>query len=85
MEIPGLTLSCRELVELVTDYHEGVLAPEARARFEQHLAVCSGCQSYVDQMRATIRAVGVLRETDITEPARGTLMATFRSWKKQKP
>jgi anti-sigma factor RsiW len=31
-------LSCQELVELVTDYLDGALAPVQRARFEAHVA-----------------------------------------------
>ena len=47
-------LTCREFVELVTDYLEGRMAPADRARFEEHLAICPGCQTYVDQMRETL-------------------------------
>ncbi|MGN6358798.1 MAG: anti-sigma factor family protein, partial [Thermomicrobiales bacterium] len=50
-------LSCQELVELVTDYLEGALSAEDRARFEAHLATCRGCTAYVEQMRLTIRLV----------------------------
>jgi anti-sigma factor RsiW len=38
-------LRCRELVELVTDYLEGALAPAERARFEAHVADCPGCET----------------------------------------
>ena len=53
-------LSCQELVELVTDYLEGALPAELHDRFERHIAHCSGCQAYLEQMRATIRATGAL-------------------------
>lgn len=81
MEVPGMTLSCRELVELVTEYTEGSLEPETRARFEQHVSLCDGCRRYVDQMRATIRATGALRDEDVAPEARQTLVAAFRGWK----
>ena len=48
-------VSCREIVELVTDYLEGALPPSEHARFEAQLAECEGCARYVDQMRATVR------------------------------
>ena len=51
---PG-DLECRELVELVTDYLEGALAPDERVQFELHLAVCDGCTAYLRQLRATLR------------------------------
>ena len=37
-------LTCKELVELVTDYLENRLALPERLRFEEHLALCAGCQ-----------------------------------------
>ena len=73
---------CQELVELVTAYLEGALAPADRARFEAHLAVCSKCRVYVEQMRDTIRALGRLGEDDLTPDARTALLRAFREWKR---
>jgi anti-sigma factor RsiW len=75
-------LSCRELVELVTDYLEGALPPEERRRFEAHLDGCDGCQDYLEQMRQTIRATGMLSEEAIAPEARAALLALFRAWKR---
>jgi anti-sigma factor RsiW len=55
-------LTCRELVELATDYLEGALPPDERARFEAHLERCLGCASFLEQMRQTAQLAGVLRE-----------------------
>ena len=74
-------LTCRELVELVTDYLQGALSPAARARFKRHLRSCAVCPRYVDQLRASVRVLGRLREDDLPEPARGALLAAFRTWK----
>lgn len=74
-------LTCKELVELVTDYLEGGMGPEGRARFEEHLAMCEGCTSYVDQMRRTIEMLGRLTEESIPFSAKVELMQTFRHWK----
>jgi len=75
-------LTCRELVELVTDYLEGSLPTEERARFEGHLAGCEGCRSYLEQMRLTIRAMGRLTEESIPDGAREELLRAFRAWKR---
>jgi anti-sigma factor RsiW len=75
-------LPCHELVELVTDYLEGVLAPEVRARVEAHLAACEGCATYLDQMRDTIRVVGALREEDLDPRVREELVGAFRGWRR---
>ena len=62
-------LSCQELVELVTDYLEGALPAELHQRFEAHIAHCSGCQAYLAQMRATIRATGELSVESVSPEA----------------
>ena len=50
-------LTCKEAVELVTDYLEEALLPEMEARFNQHLDTCPGCTLYVDQMRQTLHTL----------------------------
>ena len=74
-------LSCQELVELVTDYLEGVLPPELHARFEQHIAHCTGCQTYLAQMRATIDATGSLTPESVSPDAERALLDAFRGWR----
>jgi anti-sigma factor RsiW len=75
-------LTCKELVEIVTDYFEGRMPPRERLRFEEHLLVCPGCTAYVEQMRDTIMLVGVLGENDVPGPAREQLLRAFRDWKR---
>ena len=62
-------IACIELVELLTDYLEGVLPPDEVAAVEAHLAICPPCRTYLAQMRATIDALGhVPVETLSTRP-----------------
>jgi predicted anti-sigma-YlaC factor YlaD len=74
-------LTCKELVELVTDYLEGALAPTEHRRFEEHLAGCQGCRNYLQQMRETIRLTGKLTEEAIEPQAKEALLQVFRAWK----
>ncbi len=76
-------MSCRELVQVINDYLEGALTPPDRKRFEEHLAICDGCQTYLDQMRRTMRAVGKLSEESIPADAKNVLLQAFRDWKKE--
>ena len=76
-------LTCQELVELVTDYLEGKLPPADRQRFEQHVAGCTGCTIYLEQMRQTIQILGRLTEETIAPPATDELLARFRAWKRK--
>lgn len=77
-------LTCQELVELVTDYLEGTLAPDERRRFDAHLAGCRGCAAYLQQFRRTIELTGRLTEDDIGGPAGESLLSRFREWKTQR-
>jgi predicted anti-sigma-YlaC factor YlaD len=74
-------ITCREVVELVTDYLEDALAPDLRARLEAHLAACEGCETYVDQIRTTIRIVGSVSEEALPPETREGLLRAFRDWK----
>ena len=75
-------LPCQQLVELVTAYLEGRLPEPEHARFEAHLALCSGCRTYLEQMRQTIRALGRLAEESIHPEAKTQLLAAFRGWRR---
>jgi len=74
-------MSCKELVELVTEYLEGSLSWRQRRRFEKHIALCHGCTAYVEQFRVTLRTLGRLRVEDVSPAARDELLAAFRDWK----
>ncbi len=75
-------LACRDLVELVTDYLEGTLDPQARRRFEEHLDECDGCAAYLDQMRETVRLTGTLPAESVGSPGFEALLTAFRGWKR---
>lgn len=75
------SLTCQQLVELVTDYLEGALPPAVRERFEAHLALCPGCVTYVEQMRQTIRAIGILSADTLSEETKSELLALFHNWR----
>jgi predicted anti-sigma-YlaC factor YlaD len=74
-------VTCKELVELVTEYLEGSMHAEQRARFEEHVSGCDGCTTYLEQFRMTIRLTGMLREEQIAPDARETLLRVFRDWR----
>ncbi len=82
--LPG-DFECRELVELVTDYLEGMLSPGERTRFELHLAACPGCAVYLRQLRETLGAAGRLSGDSIPPETKDRLLAAFRSWRRRGP
>ena len=74
-------MNCSELVELVTDYLEGSMPAEQRARFDEHVSGCDGCTTYLEQFRITIRLTGMLSEEQVAHDARETLLGVFRDWR----
>jgi anti-sigma factor RsiW len=76
-------LSCQELVELVTDYLDGVLPPAERVRFDAHIADCDGCRAYLEQIRATIALTGTLAPEQLAPEAEAGLLEAFRDWKRR--
>ena len=75
------TLSCQEFVELVTARFEDALDERSRRAFDEHLAACSGCAAYMEQLRATIALTGTLSPADLSREAEETLLQAFRGWK----
>ena len=74
-------LSCREFVELVTDYLEGALPEEERLRFEDHISRCDGCRAYLEQIRQTVAVTGRLTVDLLSPEAERTLLDAFRDWR----
>lgn len=76
-------LVCQQVVEMVTDYLEGVLSAADRERLEAHLAVCPNCTEYLAQMRETIRLAGRITPEDLTPQMRTELTDIYRRWRSE--
>jgi anti-sigma factor RsiW len=74
-------MTCQELVELVTDYLEGVLPAPERVRLEAHLGECPYCEQYIAQMQQTIDALGELSLEMISRERQHQLLEAFRGWR----
>jgi hypothetical protein len=75
----GRSAGCREVLGLVTDYLEEALSARRRRRFESHLAGCAGCLGYLEQVRATIEALGHLGTDGVPERVLRELCGAFLS------
>jgi anti-sigma factor RsiW len=79
-----LDLTCKEFVEVITEYLDGALPPADRERVDRHLAGCRGCRAYLSQMRQTIRVAGALGappEEPVAEATKRRLLDAFRERK----
>jgi anti-sigma factor RsiW len=77
-------VTCRQLVEVLTDYLEGVLDPQQRADIERHIVICSGCATYVEQMRTTIDLLGRVAEESPADGRAEALLGIFRAWRDER-
>ena len=75
--VPALT--CRELVELVTDYLDGALPASERDNFEAHVAECPGCEVYIEQIRSAVELTRRTRELE-QRPEITALLHAFRDY-----
>ena len=73
-------LTCQELVELVSDYLEGALDEVTAQRFDQHLALCAGCQTYLEQLKESVSLMGEIGVESLSEEMQATLMRMFRDF-----
>lgn len=78
-------VTCRELVDEITDYLERRLPAAEVRRLERHLFACEGCRRYVSQLLATVSAVRALRPGGDAGAARASLLALFRHATRSEP
>jgi hypothetical protein len=81
MPDPG-SMTCREFVELVTEYQDGVLSDASRVRFERHASDCPHCAVYLDQMRVVVHALGQVTLASSSAAIEAELCMLFRNWEK---
>ena len=78
-------VTCREAVELVTDYLEGQLSRRDRRSFERHLVDCDGCAGYLAQIRQVLDQTGRAGPEDLDDAALDALVELYRKTKDDQP
>jgi anti-sigma factor RsiW len=73
-------MRCDAFVELVTAYLEGTLDQATEQQFVEHLALCEGCDRYLEQFRTTIDALGHLPAQTLAPDTRDRLLTAFRDF-----
>ena len=74
-------MTCHQTADFVTDYLEGVLAPEVRRQVEEHLATCKDCPAYFNQMREFVRALPAAKEQAVPAAVPTAILEAFLSGK----
>jgi hypothetical protein len=75
--------TCKEIVDLATEYVEGAMTAAQMTQFELHLNFCEGCVAFVEQIHATAAMAGRLSEEQIPEETKVKLLQAFRHWSRE--
>jgi anti-sigma factor RsiW len=75
-------LTCQDFVELVTDYLEGALDEDTVRRFEEHMDLCQGCETYLSQMKETASRLGEIPVESLSAETQSTLLSAFRDFRR---
>jgi anti-sigma factor RsiW len=78
-------VTCRQAVELVTDYLEGQLSRRDRRGLERHLAACRDCSAYLAQVQAVLDATGRAGPEDLDDATIDGLVELFRKARGTEP
>ncbi|MFZ4576509.1 MAG: anti-sigma factor family protein [Phycisphaerales bacterium] len=79
-------ISCRELIDFISDYLEGSLNESQRAEFDRHLSVCPPCVRYLDAFRTTVmlaKGAGAASEPRPLNPVPPALRDAIREARRQ--
>jgi predicted anti-sigma-YlaC factor YlaD len=75
-------ITCREFVEVVTEYLDGVMPEDQVELIEEHLVMCDWCKTYLDQLDAIVAALPAIATPEpVPAPTREALLTMFRGWK----
>lgn len=73
-------LVCRDAVALMSAYVDGMLTRADQERLERHLADCPLCTRYLEQLRATVEALGQVSAPEVPEAVVDELVALYQRW-----
>lgn len=71
-------VSCRELVELMSEYLDKALPNDALEAVSAHLTDCPGCQSALSHLQQTIAVTRTAEVAALTPEVRRRLIDEFR-------
>jgi anti-sigma factor RsiW len=70
---------CKSGVELLMEYMEGALAPDARVAIEAHVAGCPRCQAFMSSYQESVRILRDATQVEMPADLEASLMAAVRA------
>ena len=56
---------CTKYLELLSEYIDGEMSTEARARLEQHMEDCPPCDDFLQELRSSVKMTQQIRWQEI--------------------
>jgi predicted anti-sigma-YlaC factor YlaD len=78
-------VTCREMVDRLSDYIDGDLEAGLRRLIDDHKGECPPCRAFVRSLALTVRAVRALPGKPIPEALRRSLRAAVRAARRSAP
>lgn len=70
-------LTCKEFLQELSDYLDESVAPEERARLEEHMSECPNCWVVCDTTRKTVRIYRGMEPKALPADVESRLMAAL--------
>lgn len=74
-------LRCQDVAEQTSDYVDGTLTWRRRVAIWLHIMLCDACHRYVDQMRATVVLLRMIRDSPLDAERQHAALTT--EWARQ--
>jgi anti-sigma factor RsiW len=75
--------SCKEILDLLSDYLDFELPPDACAQIENHLAGCTPCEEFAESLRKTVELCRAYEPSAMPKPLTDQARTQLESaWKK---
>jgi anti-sigma factor RsiW len=75
-------MTCRQVVQVLTEYLDGSLPAAEQARVEEHLAGCDACTAFLAQLRTTERVVAGLAPVEVPADLKADLLRAFKDYRR---
>ena len=77
--------TCKDVIDLLSDYIDGGLPPHEKEEFEAHLKLCTACVEFLSSVRATRTQVKDLRCEDLPKDVHQALRSFLDKAAKRRP
>jgi hypothetical protein len=77
-------MKCVEATEYLSDYQEGILAPEVRLNLDRHLESCAGCRAELAALSSVFELLATdIPEVDVPSGFRASILAKIAEQEQQ--